>query len=45
MEIIIGIISESFSLLNEMSVFLLFGFLFAGVLHIFLKDIIQCPHV
>lgn len=37
MNIILGILSESYSLLNKMSVYLIFGFIFAGVLHVFLK--------
>ncbi|RKY41924.1 MAG: hypothetical protein DRP85_04555 [Candidatus Makaraimicrobium thalassicum] len=37
MGIIPGILKEAYFLLNKMSPFLLFGFLFAGVLHIFLK--------
>ncbi|MDD5069450.1 MAG: SO_0444 family Cu/Zn efflux transporter [Candidatus Omnitrophica bacterium] len=37
MNIIIGIIKESVFLLNEMSPFLLFGFFFAGILHVFIK--------
>ncbi|MBU1863156.1 MAG: SO_0444 family Cu/Zn efflux transporter [Candidatus Omnitrophica bacterium] len=35
-EIFIGIISESYILLMRMSVYLLFGYFFAGVVHIFL---------
>ena len=38
MNTVLGIINESFLLLNKMSVYLLFGFLFAGILHIFLKE-------
>lgn len=38
MDIIIGVLKESFDLLNKMSIYLLFGFLFAGILHIFLKE-------
>jgi len=37
MEIIFGIIRESYFLLNKMSVYLLFGFFFAGVLHVFIN--------
>lgn len=36
MNIIIGILKESYFLLNKMSPYLLFGFLFAGILHIFI---------
>ncbi len=35
MTIIVGILKESYFLLNEMAPYLLFGFFFAGVLHIF----------
>lgn len=38
MEILSGVIKESYLLLEKMSVYLLFGFFFAGVLHIFLKE-------
>ncbi|OGX47018.1 MAG: hypothetical protein A2306_02315 [Omnitrophica WOR_2 bacterium RIFOXYB2_FULL_38_16] len=38
MDIVIGVLIESFDLLNKMSIYLLFGFLFAGILHIFLKE-------
>lgn len=34
MNIFIGVLTESFNLLNRMSPYLLFGFLFAGILHI-----------
>jgi len=34
----LGILYEASFLLNKMSLFLLFGFVFAGVLHIFLKE-------
>jgi len=36
-DILTGIFKESFFLLNKMSPYLLFGFLFAGVLHVFLR--------
>ena len=38
MNTIIGVLKESYFLLNKMSVYLVFGFFFAGVLHIFLKE-------
>lgn len=37
MNIILGILSESYSLLNKMSVYLIFGFIVAGILHVFLE--------
>lgn len=37
MEAMLGIFRESYFLLNKMSVYLVFGFLFAGVLHVFMK--------
>lgn len=36
MTTITGIITESYYLLNEMSPYLVFGFLFAGILHVFI---------
>ncbi|MDX9703768.1 MAG: SO_0444 family Cu/Zn efflux transporter [Candidatus Auribacterota bacterium] len=45
MDIIVGIFKESYMLLNKMSVFLLFGFLFAGVLHIFMKEGVIAKHL
>ncbi|NQT33116.1 MAG: permease, partial [Candidatus Omnitrophica bacterium] len=36
MNIVIGILAESYNLLKEMSPYLLFGYLFAGILHIFI---------
>ena len=36
MQTLLGIIKESYFLLNKMSPYLLFGFLFAGVIHIFM---------
>ncbi len=38
MNMILGILQEAYFLLNKMSVYLLFGFVFAGVLHIFMKE-------
>jgi uncharacterized protein len=38
MDLIIGILKEAYFLLNKMSIYLLFGFVFAGVLHIFMKE-------
>lgn len=38
MNIILGILKESYFLLNKMSVYLLFGFFVAGILHIFIKE-------
>ena len=37
MDIITGILKESYFLLNKMAPYLIFGFFFAGVLHIFVK--------
>jgi len=37
MEILSGILFESFKLYNEMSLYLIIGFLFAGLLHIFIS--------
>jgi len=34
---VVGIIRESYILLSKMSIYLLFGFFFAGIIHIFLK--------
>jgi len=45
MQIIIGIIKESYFLLNKMSVYLVFGFLFAGVLHIFMEEGMIARHL
>jgi len=38
MNIILDVFKESVSLLNEMSAYLVFGFLFAGVLHVFIRE-------
>jgi uncharacterized membrane protein YraQ (UPF0718 family) len=38
MDMIIGIFKEAYFLLNKMSLYLLFGFVFAGILHIFMKE-------
>ena len=38
MQIVTGILKESYFLLDKMSVYLVFGFFFAGVVHIFLKE-------
>jgi len=45
MEIIIGILKESYYLLNKMSVYLLFGFFVAGILHIFIKPGMIAAHL
>jgi len=45
MEIIFGILRESVNLLNEMSAYLLFGFIFAGIIHIFLKEGTVAEHL
>ena len=45
MEIILSIIKEAYSLLNQMAVYLLFGFFFAGVLHIFMKEGVIARHL
>jgi uncharacterized membrane protein YraQ (UPF0718 family) len=37
MDIITGILKESYFLLNKMAPYLIFGFFFAGILHIFVK--------
>ncbi len=37
MNVIAGIFYESYLLLNKMALYLLFGFIFAGILHVFLK--------
>lgn len=38
MNTILGILKEAYFLLNKMSIYLLFGFLFAGIIHVFLKE-------
>ncbi len=45
MNLILGVLRESFFLLNKMSVYLIFGFLFAGIIHIFLKEGIIAKHL
>lgn len=45
MDIILGIIRESYFLLNKMAPYLLFGFFFAGVLHIFIKTDTIAKHL
>ncbi|MDP8259013.1 MAG: SO_0444 family Cu/Zn efflux transporter [Candidatus Aadella gelida] len=45
MDIIIGIIKESYFLLEKMAPYLLFGFLFAGVLHAFLNTSMIAKHL
>lgn len=45
MDIIYGILSESYQLLNQMAPYLLFGFLFAGILHIFLDTETVARHL
>lgn len=45
MNIVYGIIIESFFLLKSMSVYLLFGYLFAGILHIYLRPQTIAKHL
>jgi len=45
MEIILGILKEAYFLLNKMSIYLVLGFLFAGVVHIFLKEGMVASHL
>ncbi|NQT23423.1 MAG: SO_0444 family Cu/Zn efflux transporter [Candidatus Omnitrophica bacterium] len=45
MQIILGVIKEIYFLMNKMSVYLLFGFIFAGILHIFLKEGLISKHI
>ncbi len=45
MQIILNIIKEAYFLLNQMSVYLVFGFLFAGILHVFIKEEIIAKHL
>ncbi|MDP8212730.1 MAG: SO_0444 family Cu/Zn efflux transporter [Candidatus Zapsychrus exili] len=45
MNIILDILRESYFLLNKMSVYLLFGFLVAGIIHIFLKTETIAKHL
>lgn len=45
MDIIKNILVESLFLLNKMSVYLIFGFLIAGVLHVFLKEDMIAKHL
>jgi len=42
---ITGILKESYLLFNKMSPYLLFGFLFAGILHVFLKTDMVSRHL
>ncbi|MBD3379470.1 MAG: SO_0444 family Cu/Zn efflux transporter [Candidatus Omnitrophica bacterium] len=45
MDIITGVLIESYVLLNEMSPYLLFGFFFAGLLHIFIDTSTIAGHL
>ncbi|MFH1847005.1 MAG: SO_0444 family Cu/Zn efflux transporter [Candidatus Omnitrophota bacterium] len=45
MNIIIGILRESYFLFNKMSPYLVFGFLFAGVLHVFIDTSTVSRHL
>lgn len=45
MTAIIGIIRESYSLLNRMSIYLVLGLLFAGILHIFIRPGVIAKHL
>ena len=45
MQIITGVIKEAYFLLNKMSVYLLFGFFFAVVLHVFMKEGLVARHL
>ncbi len=44
-DVIIGIFKESYLLLNKMSPYLIFGFFFAGILHIFLDTKMVGKHL
>ncbi|MFH1877246.1 MAG: SO_0444 family Cu/Zn efflux transporter [Candidatus Omnitrophota bacterium] len=44
-EIVSGIVRESYFLLNRMSPYLLFGFLFAGILHVFIDTAFVARHL
>ncbi len=45
MDIVSGILKESYDLLNAMSPYLLFGFFFAGILHIFFSSEVIARHL
>ncbi|MFC1570265.1 SO_0444 family Cu/Zn efflux transporter [Candidatus Omnitrophota bacterium] len=45
MDIITGILTQTYFLLNKMAPYLIFGFLFAGVLHIFVKTATISRHL
>ncbi|MFC1666495.1 SO_0444 family Cu/Zn efflux transporter [Candidatus Omnitrophota bacterium] len=45
METLLGIFKEAYLLLNKMSIYLVFGFFFAGVLHIFMKEGLIARHL
>ncbi len=45
MDVILGIVKESFFLMNKMSPYLLFGFLFAGLLHVFIDTATIARHL
>jgi uncharacterized membrane protein YraQ (UPF0718 family) len=45
MSVFVGIIKESYFLLNEMAPYLLFGFFFAGVIHIFIDQETVARHL
>ncbi|MBN1493221.1 MAG: SO_0444 family Cu/Zn efflux transporter [Candidatus Omnitrophica bacterium] len=42
---VVGIVQEAYFLLNKMSIYLLFGFIFAGILHIFMKEGVIAKHL
>ncbi|MFQ5952635.1 MAG: SO_0444 family Cu/Zn efflux transporter [Candidatus Omnitrophota bacterium] len=45
MNVIIGIIKEAYFLLNKMAPYLLFGYLFAGIIHIFIDQAMVSRHL
>ena len=45
MSVIISILQESYFLLNKMSVYLILGFVFAGILHVFIKPSTISKHL
>ena len=45
MDFILGIIKESYFLLSKMAIYLIFGFLFAGILHVFIKKNFIAKHL
>lgn len=45
MDIITGILTQSYLLLNKMAPYLIFGFFFAGILHIFVKTATISRHL